>query len=133
MPIFSLPIKRGIKTVHRRYGLERLAVAAPLLSITAAACIAVAVRRALGFRHPLGWCLHEELTVTLMRTLLVRGDIGVWRAFFRTVSDPSQAPPELDVEPVGLKGSRSVWFSMKQQLRPAAPKGRVTVMFMHGA
>jgi len=68
--IFSLPIQRGTKAVPRRYGLQRLAVAAPLFAITTASCLSVALRRAVGCGHPLGWTLHEELLITLWVSLL---------------------------------------------------------------
>jgi hypothetical protein len=33
-------------------------------------------------KHPLGWSLHQELLVTLMREVLATRDLGVWRALF---------------------------------------------------
>lgn len=75
---FNMPIDPAQRRVERRHGLQKLAVAAPLLSVVVMRCGGVALRRAAGRRHACDWTLHEELLVTLMRTLLLCGDIGVW-------------------------------------------------------
>lgn len=129
---FDLPIRPEVRVVRRRHGLRKLAVAAPLFSILAGRTLLVALRRAAGARHPHGWSAHEELLVALMRTFLCHGDIGVWRAFFRNVASAKQQPADVISTPIERAGSRSLWFELVPELRPAAPRARFTLAFVHG-
>jgi hypothetical protein len=129
---FYPPMRSDLLVVRRRGPLARAAVAAPLFSLVAARALVAALRRALGRHHPHGWTLQEELLITLMRTLLAHGDLAVWRAFFRSVSDPAKRPPSVVMVRAARPGGRSVWFTLSPELRPAAPRARLNLVFIHG-
>lgn len=130
--IGSLAVPPGTQ-IHPRKLLPKICVAGPLLFIVAVKALGIAAARACGLRHnPHGWTLHEELFVTLIRTLMTYGDIGVWRGFFREISNERSVLPALQVSPAERDGSRSLWFELKPQLRPKNPRGAVNLLFVHG-
>jgi hypothetical protein len=61
--------------------LGYLRVGAPLLAMAAARAVAAVAARA--WRpHPLDWSIHEEVQTLVMREVLSKRDLGVWRAMF---------------------------------------------------
>ncbi|KAI8464436.1 MAG: Alpha/Beta hydrolase protein [Monoraphidium minutum] len=128
--IGSLVVAPGTRIAPRPL-LPRLAVGGPILTAAGLGVLTVLARRLGGLRgHPLGWDVHEEITITLIRTFMTLGDIGVWRAMFRNLAAP--LPPALRAAPAGRPGSKSLWYELAPALRPAAPRAALDILFIHG-
>lgn len=65
----------------KRTLLDHICVGSVPLTMAALRAAAASVQR-LFKPHPLGWTLHEELLIILMKELLQANDLGVWRALF---------------------------------------------------
>jgi hypothetical protein len=90
--------------------------------------------RLLGYKHPLGWPLDQELLVMTLYGLLHSGRIQTWRRFFSLVArhHVDSAVAGLTTEEVQTGTCTSWWLRLAPELQPQQPRVKVCWLYLHG-
>ncbi|GBF90364.1 hypothetical protein Rsub_02470 [Raphidocelis subcapitata] len=118
-----------VAAYKRRTLLDHTIVGVPLLAGGVLRALLSAAARPFR-RHELGWTLHQECLLAVMRHVLSARDLGVWRALFSVAGGLVELPGQVRT-PIA-PGSKSFWIALRDDLRPASPRGALTIAFVHG-